>query len=103
MRLSRSLLVPLVSLALLLFAFASEYDRSGDPMDEGMLLVYPELIQHGAIPYRDFETVYSPGNWYFLAGIYALFGTHMDVERTVGLAYRLACILAIFTITRPWA
>ncbi len=71
-------------------------------MDEGMVLVYPELIQHGEIPYRDFESVYSPGNWYFLAGVYALFGTHMDVERSVGLAYRLACVLAIFALTRRW-
>jgi hypothetical protein len=86
----------------ILFGFASQYDRSGDPMDEGMLLVYPELIQHGAIPYRDFEQVYAPGNWYFLAGVYALFGTHMDVERTVGLAYRLACVVAIFALTRRW-
>lgn len=67
-----------------------------------MLLVYPELIQHGAIPYRDFEQVYSPGNWYFLAGVYALFGTHLDVERTVGLAYRLACVVSIFGLTRRW-
>ena len=67
-----------------------------------MVLVYPELIQHGEVPYRDFESVYGPGNWYFLAGVYALFGTHVDVERTVGLAYRLACILAIFALARRW-
>lgn len=102
MRFSLSLLVPAVCLAVILFGFASEYDRSGDPMDEGMLLVYPELIEHGAIPYRDFEQVYAPANWYFLAGVYALFGTHMDVERTVGLAYRLACVVSIFTLTRRW-
>ncbi|MDQ6938965.1 MAG: hypothetical protein M3119_02285 [Verrucomicrobiota bacterium] len=91
-----------VCLAILIFAFASAYHRAGDPMDEGMLLVYPELIQHGELPYRDFESVYGPGNWYFLAGVYGLFGTHINVERTVGLAYRLACILAIFVLTRHW-
>jgi hypothetical protein len=98
----RPLLAPVVCLAVLIFAFASAYHRPGDPMDEGMVLLYPELIQHGELPYRDFESIYGPGNWYFLAGIYALFGTHMDVERTVGLAYRVVCVLAIFALTRRW-
>ncbi len=97
-----ALLVPAVCLAVLIYALASAYHRTGDPMDEGMVLLYPELIQHGELPYRDFESVYGPGNWYFLAGVYSLFGTHVDVERTVGLAYRLACILAIFALTRRW-
>lgn len=98
----RPLLVPVLCLAVLIFAFASAYHRAGDPMDEGMVLLYPELIQHGEVPYRDFESIYGPGNWYFLAGVYGLCGTHIDVERTVGLAYRLACVLAIFALTRRW-
>jgi hypothetical protein len=71
-------------------------------MDEGMVLVYPELVQHGAIPYRDFETVYGPANWWFLSGVYALFGTNIYVERTVGLLYRVACLVSIFALTRRW-
>jgi hypothetical protein len=71
-------------------------------MDEGMALVYPELVQHGAVPYRDFETVYGPGNWWFLSGVYALFGTNIFVERTVGLLYRVVCLLSIFALTRRW-
>jgi hypothetical protein len=98
----RSLLVPVLCLTVLIFAFASAYHRAGDPMDEGMVLLYPELIQHGEVPYRDFESIYGPGNWYFLAGVYGLFGTHINVERTVGLADRLACVLAIFALTRRW-
>jgi hypothetical protein len=71
-------------------------------MDEGMVLVYPELIQHGAVPYRDFESVYGPGNWWFLSGVYAVFGTNIHVERTVGLLYRVVCLIAIFALTRRW-
>jgi hypothetical protein len=71
-------------------------------MDEGMVLVYPELIQHGAVPYRDFETVYGPGNWWFLSGVYAVFGTNIYVERTVGLLYRVVCLISIFALTRRW-
>jgi hypothetical protein len=99
---SHPLLVAGLCLAVLLLAFSSRYDAPGDPMDEGMVLVYPELIQHGAVPYRDFETVYGPGNWWFLSGVYAVFGTDIHVERTVGLLYRVVCLIAIFALTRRW-
>jgi len=101
-RRTRPLLVAGLCLALLLFAFSSDYGDPGPPMDEGMALVYPELVQHGAVPYRDFETVYGPGNWWFLSGVYALFGTNIFVERTVGLLYRVICLLSIFALTRRW-
>ena len=99
---SRTLLVAGLCLVILLLAFSSRYNAPGDPMDEGMVLVYPELIQHGAVPYRDFETVYGPGNWWFLSGVYAVFGTNIYVERTVGLLYRVVCLIAIFALTRRW-
>ena len=67
-----------------------------------MVLVYPELIQHGAVPYRDFETVYGPANWWFLSGVYAIFGTNIYVERTIGLLYRVACLISIFSLARRW-
>jgi hypothetical protein len=99
---SHSLLVAGLCLVILLLAFSSRYDAPGDPMDEGMVLVYPELIQHGAVPYRDFETVYGPGNWWFLSGVYAVFGTNIYVERTAGLLYRVVCLISIFALTRRW-
>lgn len=102
LRRTRLLLVAGLCLVILLFAFSSDYNDPGPPMDEGMVLVYPELVQHGALPYRDFETVYGPGNWWFLSGVYALFGTNIFVERTVGLFYRVVCLLSIFALTRRW-
>lgn len=84
----------------LLPAFWAGYNAPGEAMDEGMVLVYPELIQHGAIPYRDFETVYGPANWWFLSVVYAVFGTNIHVERTIGLLYRLGCLVSIFALTR---
>src|SRR5450755_2246802 len=70
------------------------------PMDEGMTLVYPELVQHGSVLYRDFETAYGPANWWFLSAVYSVFGTNIHVERTVGLFYRLACLVSIFALLR---
>jgi hypothetical protein len=71
-------------------------------MDEGSLLVYPEMVQHGAVPYRDFETFYGPANPYLLAVTYSIFGTNITVERTVGLLYRGLILIALFGLTRPW-
>jgi hypothetical protein len=99
---SRALLVAGLCLVILVLAFSSRYNAAGEPMDEGMALVYPELVQHGAVPYRDFETVYGPANWWFLSGVYAVFGTNIYVERTVGLLYRVVCLIAIFAVSLRW-
>jgi hypothetical protein len=69
-------------------------------MDEGAMLVYPEIMLKGALPYRDFETFYGPGNLWCLSTAYAVFGVNIFVERAVGLTYRLLTLIAIFCIVR---
>jgi hypothetical protein len=91
-----------VVLLVLLIGFWPGFDEPGVPMDEGMLLVYPEQVAHGQIPYRDFETFYGPANPYLLAGAFSVFGTNIFTERGVGLLYRLVAVLAIFGIARRW-
>ncbi|MEY2557075.1 MAG: hypothetical protein QOE34_500, partial [Verrucomicrobiota bacterium] len=85
----------------ILASAASGYDSAAQRMDDGSLLLYPELILKGWLPYRDFETFYGPANAYFLAGIYALFQPGVMVERTVGCFYHLAVLAALFSIVRP--
>jgi hypothetical protein len=94
--------VALIVLLVLLLGFSPGFETPGGLMDEGMLLVYPELVQHGAVPYRDFETFYGPANPYFMAGVFSAFGTHIAVERAVGLLYRALILLAIFAIAKRW-
>lgn len=65
------------------------------PQDEGMLLVYPELILRGLLPHRDFLASYPPGNFFLLALCYQLFEPSIAVERLVGLTYRVVLILGI--------
>ncbi len=72
------------------------------PMDEGMVLVLPEMILKEQLPYRDFESITGPGNSMILAGAYAGFGPNLFVERAVGLAYRIFIVLAIFGIAQRW-
>jgi hypothetical protein len=91
-----------IGLLVLLVPFSVRFQHNGGPMDEGTLLVYPEMVQRGAIPYRDFETFYGPANPYLLAGIYAIFGLNIGVERTVGLLYRAVILVAFFGLIRRW-
>src|SRR5438105_7935058 len=72
------------------------------PMDEGMVLVYPEMILKGHLPYRDFESITGPGNSLILAAAYETFGTNIFVERAVGLIYRVLIVAAIFGIAQRW-
>lgn len=97
-----SLAAAVVVTLLLLIGFWPGFERTGLPMDEGMLLVYPELVAHGQLPYRDFETFYGPANPYVLAGAYSIFGTNIFTERAVGLFYRVAFVMAVFGIARRW-
>ena len=53
-RSQQKFLVGSIVLVLLLLPLIPAFERGGSPMDEGSLLLYPELIQGGKIPYRDF-------------------------------------------------
>jgi hypothetical protein len=76
---------------------APTYTEGGNPFDEGLLLIYPVRVLDGAVPHRDFETNYGPANFFVLAGVYAVAGASQSVERTVGLLYELAIVLALFS------
>jgi len=73
------------------------------PMDEGLLLAYPEQMLNGKLPYRDFETFYPPGNLLVLLATYQIFDFSFIAERAVGLFYRLAILAAIFLIVKRWS
>src|ERR1043166_4021952 len=70
------------------------------PMDEGSLLVYPERILKGDLPYRDFETFYGPANLWMLGCAYKFFGANIFIERAVGLIYRLVILTGIYGLAR---
>ncbi|MFM8236534.1 MAG: hypothetical protein ACKOBG_02080 [Actinomycetota bacterium] len=74
----------------------------GPPMEEGFMLVFPELVLGGKVPNRDFLHLYGPGSLWALAGTFRVFGTHLWTERAFGLAQQLAIIGGIFALARPW-
>lgn len=96
----RNVAAAAIILLIFVLGFWPSFEKAAAPMDEGSLLVYPELVLHGNVPYRDFETFYGPANPYVLAGTYGLFGPGIFVERTVGLVYRLLILLAVFGLLK---
>lgn len=68
------------------------------PQDEGILLVYPDLILRGYLPYRDFAPLYTPGGFYLLAGLFRVFGETVSVERSLAVVYWFLIVLAIYLI-----
>jgi len=91
-----------IGLLFLLVPLSGTFQHGGGPMEEGILLVYPELVQQGAVPYRDFETFYGPANPYLLAAVYTIFGTNIGVERAVGFLFRALIFVALYCLTRRW-
>lgn len=92
----------ILTAALAVFIFSHGFDGPAMPMDEGVLLVGPELVLKGELPYRDFHLTKGPGNLAILSAAYSIFGVNIFVERAVGLAYRLVIVLAILGIARRW-
>jgi len=73
-----------------LLVFPSELRLVGSAQDEGLLLVYPSLMLHGAVPNQSFESVYGSASLWAIAGAFKLLGTSVDSERSVALLYWMA-------------
>ena len=49
--------------------------------DEGIIAYGAVRVMQGELPYRDFWTQYSPGQFYLVAGFFKFFGANIMVER----------------------
>ncbi|MBZ5616965.1 MAG: glycosyltransferase family 39 protein [Acidobacteriia bacterium] len=74
--------------------------------DEGIILQGAVRILRGEVPYRDFFSFFTPGSYYFYALLFRVFGTSIQVARTVLVAYAalyafLTYLLARRACSRP--
>ena len=66
--------------------------------DEGLVLCNAESILNGNIPYKDFWTIYTPGQYYLVAMLFKIFGYQIITTRIFSdilLILSLACIYLI--------
>lgn len=66
--------------------------------DEGLSLYGALRVFHGQLPYRDFWTMYGPGEFYVLAAAFHLFGVYAVSGRALFLITNTASLLAIVHI-----
>jgi hypothetical protein len=92
----RAVLLSGLLMCLVLLAFAaplrSELRFTVFPQDEGLLLVYPSEMLHGAVPDRSFQSVYGPTGLWTIAAAFKLAGYSVAAERSVGIIYRLVIL-----------
>lgn len=74
----------------------------GTPMEEGFMLVFPELVLEGKVPNRDFLHLYGPGSLWVLAAAFAVFGVSLATERAVGYLQHLGVAFGVYRLLRPW-
>ena len=92
-----------ISLALLsVVLFSLLLDFPVALYDEGLILTGAWRVSDGALPYRDFFTIYSPGQTTLLGGLFALFGKSLLLARFVDMAFRTAASLLVWSIVRPF-
>jgi hypothetical protein len=65
-------------------------DATVGTYDEGLVLVGADRVLRGEMPYRDFWTLYGPGSFYLLAGLFRVFGEFALVERGFDVAAKTA-------------
>ena len=64
--------------------------------DEGIVVVGAWRVMHGDIPYRDFWTIYAPGQFYLLAALFRLVGPSLLAERLVDRAIRVLIVVLVY-------
>ncbi len=76
-----------------------------DVADEGIPTYGAQRILDGDIPYKDFWTIYAPGQFYVLAGLFKVFGSSVLVERLFDIAVRAhvsaLVLLILFRLAAP--
>lgn len=55
------------------------YNKFWFPFDEGITLTCADMIRNGAVPYRDFVTIYGPIQLYALALLFKIFGAYIQL------------------------
>ncbi len=68
--------------------------------DEGIVVYGADRVLKGDIPYRDFWTMYAPGQFYTVALIFKFFGTNLFVTRIYSATINLLLVLLVYFIVK---
>lgn len=71
--------------------------------DEGFIVTGAMQVLHGKLPYRDFLSLYGPGQYYFIAGLFAVFGERLVVVHVAHAALLAGFAVTVFALARTAA
>lgn len=95
--------VPLVLFGLTLAVLALGLTREVRIYDEGTSVYGAARVLKGEVPYRDFWTIYGPGQFYLLALVFKIFGTSLLIERIFATALASLFVLLVYVLARKVA
>jgi hypothetical protein len=95
-RLTATIALLTLSLALL----APGAWREINVYDEGVAVYGAERVAAGEVPYRDFWTIYAPGDLYLIAGLFKIFGPRLVVERHAWLLLEGILAVLVYALAR---
>jgi hypothetical protein len=74
-----------------------------DAQDEGYFVEQATRVLHGQVPYRDFDSLYTPGLLYVHAAVMSLFSSTPLIDvRAVGLIGRLVLGVGLYLVCRAF-
>lgn len=68
--------------------------------DEGFIVSGAMLVNDGKLPYKDFLSMYGPGQYYLTATIYRLFGEELIYVRVLHIILLVSLGLAIYLLSK---
>jgi hypothetical protein len=86
-----------------LFAFIFQLagmDANLNMYDEGIILVGADRIMRGDVPYRDFWTMYGPGQFYWVVFLFKVFGSSDIVLRLSCFAFKALTVSVCYVSAR---
>lgn len=92
------LLVFLSSLGLLFLGM----NRNFGVLDEGVIVYGAEQVLEGNVPYKDFWGIYTPAQFWVVAGLFKIFGPSLLVERAWDILIRASIALLSYFIVARW-
>jgi hypothetical protein len=68
--------------------------------DEGFVVFNATRVLNGDIPYKDFWTIYPPGQFYVIAGVFKIFGTNLLISRLYDTLVRFVIVVCVYLLAR---
>ena len=76
------------------------WDNNLNSYDEGIILTGADAVYHGRLPYKDFWTMYAPGQFYLTALAFHLFEPQEYLARGIGIFFMAAIVALVWHMLR---